>query len=105
MAASVERGPAAAVNSDLEPGSVPGTISGMFPRIVLTLLLCLQAAAADAQQAEPPLPNVVLITVDTLRADQLSSYGYHLRTTPNMDQLAAEGAELLRGALGRSDRR
>jgi arylsulfatase A-like enzyme len=32
-----------------------------------------------------------LITVDTLRADHLSSYGYHLRTSPNMDQLAAEG--------------
>ena len=39
-----------------------------------------------------PLPNVVLITVDTLRADHLSSYGYHLKTSPNIDQLADDGA-------------
>jgi arylsulfatase A-like enzyme len=34
---------------------------------------------------------VVLITVDTLRADHVSSYGYHLKTTPNIDRLASEG--------------
>ncbi len=41
-----------------------------------------------------PLPspsNILLITVDTLRADHLSSYGYPRRTTPNLDRLAAEG--------------
>jgi arylsulfatase A-like enzyme len=37
-------------------------------------------------------PNVLLITVDTLRADHVSSYGYHLKTTPNIDHLASEGA-------------
>lgn len=36
-------------------------------------------------------PNVLLITIDTLRADHVSCYGYHLRTTPNIDRLAAEG--------------
>ncbi len=36
-------------------------------------------------------PNLLLITVDTLRSDHLSSYGYHLKTSPRMDQLAAEG--------------
>ena len=29
-------------------------------------------------------PHVLPITVDTLRADHLSSYGYHLRTSPRM---------------------
>ena len=43
------------------------------------------------EQPERRNPHVVLITVDTLRADHLSSYGYHLRTSPRMDQLAAEG--------------
>ena len=36
-------------------------------------------------------PHVVLITVDTLRADHLSCYGYHLKTSPTMDRLAEEG--------------
>jgi arylsulfatase A-like enzyme/Flp pilus assembly protein TadD len=36
-------------------------------------------------------PNVLLITVDTLRADRVGCYGFHLARTPNMDQLAAEG--------------
>lgn len=36
-------------------------------------------------------PNILLITVDTLRSDHLSSYGYHLKTSPRIDQLASEG--------------
>lgn len=35
-------------------------------------------------------PNVVLIVVDTLRADHMSTYGYSRPTTPNLDRLAAE---------------
>ena len=33
--------------------------------------------------------DVVLITIDTLRADHLSSYGYERPTSPNVDELAA----------------
>lgn len=36
-------------------------------------------------------PNVLLITIDTLRADRLSSSGYPRATTPSLDRLAAEG--------------
>jgi len=35
--------------------------------------------------------NVVLLTVDSLRADHLSSYGYHRVTTPNLDRVADRG--------------
>lgn len=35
--------------------------------------------------------NVVLITLDALRADHLSCYGYIRQTTPNIDVLAAKG--------------
>jgi len=41
-------------------------------------------AAAKAQ------PNVVFITIDTLRADHLGCYGYKQIHTPNIDALAAE---------------
>lgn len=35
-------------------------------------------------------PNIILISVDTLRADHLSCYGYH-RPTPNIDAFAKDG--------------
>jgi arylsulfatase A-like enzyme len=35
--------------------------------------------------------NVLLLTVDTLRADHLSAYGYPRRTSPNLDRLARRG--------------
>jgi arylsulfatase A-like enzyme len=35
--------------------------------------------------------NIVLITIDTLRADHLSCYGYERETTPHIDKIAAKG--------------
>jgi len=40
-------------------------------------------------------PNVILITIDALRADHLSCYGYKRYTSPNIDRLAAEGTVFL----------
>jgi len=36
-------------------------------------------------------PNVLLLTVDTLRRDHLGAYGYSLPTSPRIDRLAKEG--------------
>ena len=41
--------------------------------------------------AQSKAPNVLLIVLDTLRADHLSSYGYARPTTPNLDRLAQQG--------------
>lgn len=38
----------------------------------------------------PPGPSLLLIVVDTLRADRLGTYGYHLPTSPVLDRLAGE---------------
>lgn len=35
-------------------------------------------------------PNIILITLDTTRADHLSCYGYERETSPNVDALARE---------------
>jgi choline-sulfatase len=35
--------------------------------------------------------NVLVITIDTTRADHIGCYGFHLARTPNIDQLASEG--------------
>ncbi len=40
--------------------------------------------------------NVLLILMDTVRADHFSSYGYHRQTTPFIDSLAAGGTLALR---------
>ena len=38
-----------------------------------------------------PRPNILLLLVDTLRADALGSYGNEVIETPVIDQLATEG--------------
>lgn len=55
--------------------------------------LCLLAAAAAATVAMDRRPgnNVVVVLVDTLRADRLGCYGYGKPTSPAMDRLAADG--------------
>jgi len=42
------------------------------------------------QQGEPPL-NLLVITLDTTRADALGCFGHSTARTPNMDRLAQEG--------------
>ena len=71
-----------------------GVSKGRLAVAIVALLLGIggvHLGTAEEQHSPEPYPHVVLITVDTLRADHLSSYGYHLRTSPAMDGLAAEG--------------
>ncbi|MCJ7681276.1 MAG: sulfatase-like hydrolase/transferase, partial [Candidatus Aminicenantes bacterium] len=37
-------------------------------------------------------PNVILVSIDTLRADHLGCYGYARDTSPNIDALARDSA-------------
>ena len=37
------------------------------------------------------LPNILLIGVESLRADHMSCYGYPRQTTPHLDRFASEG--------------
>jgi arylsulfatase A-like enzyme len=60
-----------------------GCSTARFALVALaTAAICLPLAAA---------PNILLISVDTLRADRLSSYGYERNTTPRIDELLARG--------------
>jgi len=45
-----------------------------------------------APSAPDDRPNVVLVVLDTLRADRLSCYGHPLETSPNIDRWAAGSA-------------
>lgn len=61
-----------------------------LPRMALAAgLLTFPACATDW----PEHPNLVLLVVDTLRADHLGSYGYPAPITPNLDRFAAESIQ------------
>jgi arylsulfatase A-like enzyme len=53
--------------------------------------LATTAAAAPAAPAVKWRPTIVLVTLDTTRADHLGSYGYPRQTSPFIDSLARQG--------------
>jgi arylsulfatase A-like enzyme len=48
------------------------------------------AHGSDAEAPPPAALNVLLISIDTLRADHLGAYGYTRETSPRLDALAGE---------------
>jgi len=52
--------------------------------VILSLLWLLLGCQPEAI----PRPNILLITLDTTRADHMSAYGYYRETTPTLDALA-----------------
>jgi choline-sulfatase len=68
--------------------------------VVVAIVAALAAGSAWWLYPAAPLGrgpgfNVLLITLDTTRADYLSCYGYPAGHTPNLDRLAAEGTRFL----------
>ena len=59
--------------------------------VVMALLAAAMVGCGGDEQPPRARPNVLLIVVDTLRADHCSAYGYDRPTTPRMEQLAAQG--------------
>ncbi|MCP4423360.1 MAG: sulfatase-like hydrolase/transferase [Chloroflexi bacterium] len=47
-------------------------------------------------------PNIILLTIDTLRADRLGCYGYERPLTPNLDRLAESGICFTQAVTGGS---
>ncbi|TMA47139.1 MAG: hypothetical protein E6J76_16055 [Deltaproteobacteria bacterium] len=56
------------------------------------------ALAAGWGCGRPERPNVLVITVDTLRADRVGCYGFELAHTPAIDGLAREGVRCTNAA-------
>lgn len=59
-------------------------------RFVLLALLCSVIGLSTAACGGSSQPNVVVISLDTLRPDRMSLYGHHRPTTPEMDKLARD---------------
>ena len=58
--------------------------------LLLSLISVALAACKPVPQNAPV--NVVFISIDSLRADHVSAYGYRRKTTPNLDRLARHGS-------------
>jgi arylsulfatase A-like enzyme/lipoprotein NlpI len=69
----------------------------IFSRSLVLLTVSLLLSLTSKVFAAPvATPNVVVITIDTLRADHVGCYGYKQIRTPNIDALAADGARFER---------
>ncbi|MEE2674649.1 MAG: sulfatase [Myxococcota bacterium] len=70
-----------------------------LPDVRLAALAVLLAALGSlaCSESESPAPrfNLVLISIDTLRADHVGAYGYPLPTTPHIDALAEHSLRLV----------
>ncbi|MBA7681149.1 Ulvan-active sulfatase [subsurface metagenome] len=66
----------------LKHGLYGGLAAGLAPSLWLS-------GCGKRQQGKRP--NIILIVIDTLRADHVACYGYQRNTTPNIDRLAREG--------------
>jgi arylsulfatase A-like enzyme len=79
-------------------------LAGMARQVLLSLLIGLVISTAACGPDADPLPsvdpspsaqvgppNVLLITIDTLRPDRIGVYGHATARTPRIDALAAEG--------------
>jgi len=58
---------------------------------VLAIGLLLGPGCDGAAPPAPRRPNVLLVVIDTLRADRLHGYGARRRTSPHLDALAVQG--------------
>jgi choline-sulfatase len=64
----------------------------------LVVIMCFAACGCGTTKSNAPAQpaaaatNLLIITIDTLRADHVGAYGYKAAHTPTLDKLAREGA-------------
>jgi choline-sulfatase len=64
--------------------------AALLAAVVSAILVRHHVGTLDAAAAAPRL-NIVLMTIDTLRADHIGAYGDRAAITPNIDELARRG--------------
>ncbi len=75
------------------------SLPGLVWLVLLVVLACACNSPAEqsnhpgnaaSSQEGPSRPNVIVIAIDTCRADHLGCYGYERDTTPNIDRFASQ---------------
>lgn len=59
--------------------------------LAMTSVVAVVAATTGCSNGDDERPNIVLISIDTLRTDRLGAYGYDRDLTPHLDELAENG--------------
>jgi arylsulfatase A-like enzyme len=73
---------------------MPANKTGKNLLLIIAVILLIAAVVwfvTRQPSSAPAIRHVVLISIDTCRADYLSCYGYPKPTTPNIDALASQG--------------
>ncbi len=61
-----------------------------FAWLIVVLAIAIAPMGCQREAAAPRLPNLLVVTLDTTRADHLGAYGYFRDTSPRFDELARE---------------
>jgi arylsulfatase A-like enzyme len=84
----------------LEPGDWEISVSNdLDTGSRATAFLATPEIVAPTARATAERPNIVLVVIDTLRADHLGTYGYPLPTSPNIDRWARERGVVFEQAI------
>jgi choline-sulfatase len=75
----------------IESDAVPRRALLLLTAGFLAILGGTSTACGNVSRVAATPPNVVVVTIDTLRADHLPAYGYTAAATPAIDRLAREG--------------
>lgn len=79
-----------------------GSKTRLLTLAAVTTVAAITGLAAGCSASREP-PDVVLVVVDTLRADHLGSYGFPLPTSPQLDRFAAEAVVFERAVAASSN--
>jgi arylsulfatase A-like enzyme len=77
-------------------GEIVKRASGCLKHLVITAATLASGLIPAGAAAQDDRPYVVLVTIDTLRTDRLSCYGYERPTSPNLDRLLDGGLKFTR---------
>jgi len=69
----------------------PGPGRRLWAVGAVSLILIVVCSAVEGRPRNAGQPNILLISIDTLRADHLGCYGYPRGTSPHIDSLAQRG--------------
>lgn len=84
------------MEKQLDKNKKPSDYLIVFSAIILGLCIVAYSVIVlkpklQNKRSNERLPNILLVTIDTLRADHVGCYGYERSTTPYIDSLAEKG--------------